>query len=155
MSIIQCTLTNVQQGLRENKCTDRASHAFLVSAQKAFDNYLHVVGIILELPKAYDVINHNILLDKLDSYGVRGSTNMWFKSYLTNRTQFVEISRTNRNNCTRNFRLHYRLHKCNFALFINNIGAVIEESHNKGNFRRVPSKEGGYIECQKKRCSGW
>jgi hypothetical protein len=42
-----------------------------------------------------------MLLDKLNSYGVRSSENMWFKSYLTNRTQFVEISQIDRNNRTR------------------------------------------------------
>jgi len=89
------TLANVQQGFRAKKSTETASHSFIESVQEALDNHLHVVGIFLDLSKAYDVINHDILLDKLDSYGVRGSVNMWFKSYLTNRTQFVEISHTN------------------------------------------------------------
>jgi len=58
------------------------------------------VGIFLDLSKAYDVINHNRLLDKLDSYRIRGSVNNWFQSYLTNRTQFVEMSQTDRNKYT-------------------------------------------------------
>jgi hypothetical protein len=68
--------------------------------QEALDSHLHAVGIFLDLSKAFDVINHNRLLDKLDSYGLRGSVNKWFQSYLTNRTQFVEISQTDRSKYT-------------------------------------------------------
>jgi len=64
------------------------------------DRHLHAVGIFLDLSKAYDVINQNRLLDKLDSYGIRGSVNNWFQSYLANRTQFVEIYQTDRNKYT-------------------------------------------------------
>jgi hypothetical protein len=70
------------------------------SVQEALDRHLHAVGIFLDLSKAFNLINHNRLLDKLYSYGVRGSANRWFESYLTNRTQFVEISQTDRSNHT-------------------------------------------------------
>ena len=79
---------------------ETASHSFIESVQEALDKHLFAVGIFLDLSKAYDVINHEILLEKLDSYGVRGFANMWFKSYLTNRTQVVKISHTDRNNHT-------------------------------------------------------
>jgi len=52
--------------------------------------------ILLNLSKSYDVINHNRLLDKLDSYGIRGSVNKGCQSYLTNGIQFVEISQIDR-----------------------------------------------------------
>jgi len=94
-------LANVQHGFMENKSTQTASQSFIESVQEALNRHLHVVGIFLDLSKAYDIINRNMLLDKVYSYGVRGSANMWFKSYLTNRTQFVEISQTDRSNHTR------------------------------------------------------
>jgi hypothetical protein len=61
---------------------------------------LYAVGIFLDLSKAYDVINHKMLLDKLDSYWIRGFVNKCFQSYLTNRTQFVEISQIDKNKHT-------------------------------------------------------
>jgi hypothetical protein len=73
----------------------------LYSVQEGLDRHLRAVGIFLDLSKAYDVINHNRLLDKLDSRGIRGSVNKQFQSYLTNRTQFVEISQTDRSKYTK------------------------------------------------------
>jgi hypothetical protein len=93
-------LTDAQHGFMDNKSTKTASQTFLESVQDALYRQLHVVGIFLDLSKAYDVINHNILLDKLDSYGIRGSSNLWFKSYLACRTQYVEITHTDRSNFT-------------------------------------------------------
>ena len=90
-------LTSEHHGFMESKSTETASHSFMQSVQEALDRHLHTVGIFLDPSKAYDVINHKRLLDKLDSYGIRVSVNNWFQSYLTNRTQFVEISQTDRN----------------------------------------------------------
>ena len=75
-------LTKAQHGFRENKSTETASQSFIESVQEALDNQRKVIGIFLDLSKAYDVINHETLLDKLDSYGVRGITNNWFKIIL-------------------------------------------------------------------------
>ena len=44
------------------------------------------------LLKAFDTVNHNILLQKLDHYGIRGSSLQWFESYLTGRLQCVSIN---------------------------------------------------------------
>jgi hypothetical protein len=70
------------------KLTDTASQTFVAGIQKTMELHLHVVGIFLDLTKAYNVLNHNTLLDKLNICGIRGNTNLWFKSYLCNRSQF-------------------------------------------------------------------
>ena len=49
------------------------------------DNNKFAVGVFVDLQKAFDTVDHNILLKKLDHYGIRGVANNWFKSYLSNR----------------------------------------------------------------------
>ena len=48
-----------------------------------------MIGIFLDLKKAFDTVNHKILVKKLYSYGIRGQLIKWFKSYFENRSQYV------------------------------------------------------------------
>ena len=56
------------------------------------DNSNFACGIFVDFQKAFDTVDHNILLQKLDHYGVRGRANDWFKSYLSNRLQYVSVN---------------------------------------------------------------
>ena len=59
--------------------------------QKAADNKNYSCGVFIDLCKAFDTVDHHILLDKLEYYGIRGIAHKWFSSYLSNRSQFVSL----------------------------------------------------------------
>ena len=85
-------LNDIQHGFREGKSTETATHAFLKNIQKAIEKKINLIGIFFDLSKAYAVLDHKILLFKLDAYGIRGLVNQWLKSYLCNQKQYVEIN---------------------------------------------------------------
>ena len=60
----------------------------------ALDNGELAVGVFLDLSKAFDTVDHSILFDKLEHYGIRGLALKLIKSYFSNRLQFVEIQRS-------------------------------------------------------------
>ena len=84
-------LTEAQHGFRSKKSTETALQVFIKSVQETIEKKMNQIGIFLDLTKAYDVINHRVLLSKLDSYAIRGVPNLWFESYLSLRQQCVEI----------------------------------------------------------------
>jgi len=59
--------------------------------QSAIDQNSYSCGIFLDFSKAFDTVNHNILIQKLEHYGIRGTSKPWFESFLINRSQFVTL----------------------------------------------------------------
>ena len=55
------------------------------------DNKKLPLAIFMDLSKAFDTLDHKILIDKLSYYGIRGTSLMWFESHLSQRTQYVEV----------------------------------------------------------------
>ena len=55
---------------------------FVEKIHSAIDNGEYSLGIFLDLAKAFDTVDHTILLNKLEHYGIRGTPHLWFKNYL-------------------------------------------------------------------------
>jgi len=78
-----------QYGFKNNSSTEKASFKLINKILLALDNKLIVGGIFCDLEKAFDSVNHDILLSKCEFYGFRGKTNALLRSYLNVRYQRV------------------------------------------------------------------
>ena len=87
-------LYKYQFGFRKGHSTNMALIVLVDKIMSALDNGDFVLGVFIDLSKAFDTVNHNILLDKLYKYGFRGICHDWLKNYLFNRKQYVVF-----NNC--------------------------------------------------------
>lgn len=85
-------INNVQHGFQRNKSTSTATCNFLNKILNALDNDYITVGIFCDLSKAFQCVNHEKLLNKLERYGIRGEPLNLFRSYLTNRKQYVSLT---------------------------------------------------------------
>ena len=81
-----------QYGFRNKLSINHALIDITDRIQEACDNGQYACGIYLDFKKAFDTVNHNILLDKLSHYGVRRIEINWFKTYLTNTKQHITVS---------------------------------------------------------------
>ena len=122
------TLYKKQFGFQERHSTEHAIVQLVDQIRNSFESKQYTLGVFVDLSKAFDTVNHKILISKLENYGIRGKTLLWFISYLTNRTQFIKYNNLNTSKivcsvpqrsvlglhlckwpkrCIRKFRLHY------------------------------------------------
>ena len=85
-------LYKYQFGFRKNHSTVQAVIEIVDNIIEEIENNNLVAGIFLDLSKAFDVVDHKILLQKLEHYGIRGTCLKWFESYLTNRKQYTVVN---------------------------------------------------------------
>ncbi len=79
-------LYDSQYGFRKNHSTSLALTESMEIITDAIDQKLFSLGIFIDLKKAFDTINHNILIKKLERYGIRGIALQWITSYLQRRS---------------------------------------------------------------------
>ena len=83
-----------QFGFRSKHSTDHALLAITENIKNKIDNHVFTCGVFIDLEKAFDTVNHKILLTKLKYYGITGIPNYWLTDYLTRRHQRVKIGNT-------------------------------------------------------------
>jgi hypothetical protein len=85
-------LANNQYGFRSGRNTEDAVVNLTKSVTKALDGGDRCLAIFIDLKKAFDTVSIPLLLLRLEDLGIRGKALMWFRDYLTNRTQVVKVS---------------------------------------------------------------
>ena len=83
----QNIISHKQFGFQKGKSTLDALTKFSKLIYEQLDQSNHVLSIFIDFAKAFDTVPHDILLRKLDHYGIRGDIKLWFKDYLSNRSQ--------------------------------------------------------------------
>jgi len=90
-------LNDSQYGFRKKMSTELALMKFCNDTTNYLNNSKNTLAVFLDFSKAFDSVNHQILIDKLNHYGIRGTTLSLINSYLSNRTQYVQYNSENSN----------------------------------------------------------
>ena len=123
-------INTTQFGFRSKHSTEHALISLIETIKKYLDDGEIVCGVFIDLQKAFDTVNHEILLEKLKHYGIRSKQNDWFRSFLTNRKQYVSME---------GFFSQTKIVKCGvpqgstlgpllFLIYINDLANALEKS---------------------------
>ena len=82
-------LYEYQFGFQKRKSTRMALIFLIDKITEALDQGNCVIGIFIDFSKAFDTVDHNLLLQKMKLYGIQDTANQWFHDYLSNRYQYV------------------------------------------------------------------
>ena len=85
-------LYEYQFGFRKQHSRRHALINIVEEIHNSLDKKYYTCGVFIDLEKAFDTVNHNILLSKLNHYGIRGVANSWLTSYLSGRNQAVSLN---------------------------------------------------------------
>lgn len=88
-------IVNQQYGFRQNKSTTLAIYNLIKTVMTNLNNRIPSCAIFLDLSKAFDLVDHDILIEKMEKYGIRGPAKEWFRSYLSNRKQITRVKKFN------------------------------------------------------------
>ena len=85
-------LYDSQYGFRKGHSTGHGVAEFMQNTIHAYDSKSTTISVLLDLSKAFDTIHHEIIIHKLQYYGVRCVALCWFRRYLTDRSQYVSLN---------------------------------------------------------------
>ena len=93
-------LYNKQFGFKTGHSTDHAILHLVQIIFQGFDKNKFTISIFIDLSMASDTVDHSILIKKLENYGIKNINIAWFKSYLSNRKQYISFGNKKTNNMT-------------------------------------------------------
>lgn len=127
-------ITSNQHGFQNNRSTITAIFSFMTRLLNFLDEGSVVHGVFLDLSKAFDCVQHGLLLQKMERMGIRGLAHDWFKSYLLNRSQRVCIRSECKEYLSRDRTITVGVPQGSilgpilFILYINDLETVVESS---------------------------